>query len=242
MRDTLDGVFTALLDEAYDWGAGLLKWGGDALLLLFDGPDHASRARPAPAGRCSGRSTASDASRSGAARSRFACRSGSRPAQLDFFTAGSVHRELLIAGPGRHRDGHDRGDRGRGRDRHQPRAWPRCSIRPASGRRRSSALLLAAPPDVERQRAPDVGSVAGIDIASCIPIAARAHVLLEQSEPEHRTITAAFIDLMDTDDLLERLGPEGLAAGARRAHLRDPGGRAAATTCLLRDRRRQGRA
>ena len=40
MRDTLDGVFRALLDEAYDWGAGLLKWGGDALLLLFDGPDH----------------------------------------------------------------------------------------------------------------------------------------------------------------------------------------------------------
>src|SRR6476659_10424593 len=35
MRDTLDGVFRALLDEAYDWGAGLLKWGGDALLLLF---------------------------------------------------------------------------------------------------------------------------------------------------------------------------------------------------------------
>ena len=44
MRDTLDGVFRALLDEAYDWGAGLLKWGGDALLLLFDGPDHESRA------------------------------------------------------------------------------------------------------------------------------------------------------------------------------------------------------
>lgn len=44
MRDTLDGVFTALLDEAYDWGAGLLKWGGDALLLMFDGPGHAWRA------------------------------------------------------------------------------------------------------------------------------------------------------------------------------------------------------
>src|SRR5215472_8600398 len=44
MRDTLDGVFRALLDEAYDWGAGLLKWGGDALLLLFDGPDHEKRA------------------------------------------------------------------------------------------------------------------------------------------------------------------------------------------------------
>ncbi|HEY8167607.1 MAG TPA: hypothetical protein VIF84_02725, partial [Candidatus Limnocylindrales bacterium] len=38
MRDTLDGVFTALLDEATSWGADLLKWGGDALLLMFDGP------------------------------------------------------------------------------------------------------------------------------------------------------------------------------------------------------------
>jgi hypothetical protein len=57
MRDTLDGVFRALLDEAYDWGAGLLKWGGDALLLLFDGP-----------GGCG----------SPAGRSRCACRSGSR--------------------------------------------------------------------------------------------------------------------------------------------------------------------
>ena len=55
MRDTLDGVFRALLDEAYDWGAGLLKWGGDALLLLFDGPEHERRAcraaSPRPRGR-----------------------------------------------------------------------------------------------------------------------------------------------------------------------------------------------
>ena len=44
-------------------------------------------------------------------------------------------------------------------------------------------------------------------MASCIPVAARAHVLLERSEPEHRTITAAFIDLMDTDALLARARP-----------------------------------
>ena len=44
MRDTLNDVFIALLDEAYDYGAGLLKWGGDALLLLFDGPGHEERA------------------------------------------------------------------------------------------------------------------------------------------------------------------------------------------------------
>ena len=44
MRDTLNVVFISLLDEAYDYGAGLLKWGGDALLLLFDGPHHEERA------------------------------------------------------------------------------------------------------------------------------------------------------------------------------------------------------
>ena len=44
LRDPLDGVFEALLDRGVRWGAGLLKWGGDALLLLFDGPGHPERA------------------------------------------------------------------------------------------------------------------------------------------------------------------------------------------------------
>ena len=62
-----------------------------------------------------------------------------------------------------------------------------------------------------RDRAPDVGSVRGLDVASCIPVASREHVLLERSEPEHRTVAAAFIDLMNTDVLLARLGPAALA-------------------------------
>jgi len=78
---------------------------------------------------------------------------------------------------------------------------------------KEAAMLLAAPPEVERQRATDVGDVSTIDIASCIPIATRAHVLLKKSEPEHRTITAAFIDMMDTDRLLAEIGPDALAIG-----------------------------
>src|SRR5262249_20422020 len=45
----------------------------------------------------------------------------------------------------------------------------------------------------------------------CIPLAAREHVLLERSEPEHRVVTAVFIDMMGTDDLLARLGPAAFA-------------------------------
>src|SRR4051795_11253877 len=40
LRDTLNPIFSDLLEEAYRWGAGLLKWGGDAMLLHFEGPGH----------------------------------------------------------------------------------------------------------------------------------------------------------------------------------------------------------
>jgi hypothetical protein len=69
-----------------------------------------------------------------------------------------------------------------------------------------------APPEVERGRAPDVGHFRGADAASCIPAALRRHVLLAAAEPEHRTITAAFLELLDTDTLLADLGPQAFAA------------------------------
>ena len=37
MGDLLNSTFARLLVPAYDYGAALLKWGGDAVLLLFDG-------------------------------------------------------------------------------------------------------------------------------------------------------------------------------------------------------------
>src|SRR4029450_1445451 len=44
LSNLLDTVFSRLLLDAEAEGADLLKWGGDALLLLFDGPDHGCRA------------------------------------------------------------------------------------------------------------------------------------------------------------------------------------------------------
>ncbi len=85
MRDTLDGVFTALLDEAYDWGAGLLKWGGDALLLLFDGPLHAERAARGLAGRCRRPSTGWDGCGSAAAAIVLRMSIGITTGKLEFF-------------------------------------------------------------------------------------------------------------------------------------------------------------
>ena len=211
MRDTLDGVFKALLDEAYDWGAGLLKWGGDALLLLFSGPGHEARACRAA---WEMQRTIDHVGRLSVSGGTIVLRMsvGIGTGTFHFFMTGSVHRELLIAGPAMSETLEIEGiaDAGEIGISHELAAkLDAACVGPA----KEKALLLANPPDAARERAPDVGDVRGLDIASCIPVAARAHVLLEKSEPEHRTITAAFIDMMDTDRLLEEIGPEGLARG-----------------------------
>src|SRR5882724_4554191 len=49
MSDHLDLVLSALLGAAATYGGWLVKWGGDALLLMFDGEEHAARACAASA-------------------------------------------------------------------------------------------------------------------------------------------------------------------------------------------------
>jgi class 3 adenylate cyclase len=44
LTDAIGACFERLLAVAYDKGGGLLKFGGDALLLLFDGAAHTERA------------------------------------------------------------------------------------------------------------------------------------------------------------------------------------------------------
>src|SRR5688500_8115700 len=44
LSNLLDSVFSQLLTDAEDEGGDLLKWGGDALLLLYNGADHGHRA------------------------------------------------------------------------------------------------------------------------------------------------------------------------------------------------------
>ena len=44
VTEVMNATFAALLAVAYAQGGGLLKFGGDALLLLYEGGDHAARA------------------------------------------------------------------------------------------------------------------------------------------------------------------------------------------------------
>src|SRR5207248_11458853 len=98
INDVLDLCFTRLLDAAYDHGGGVIKWGGDAVLLLFTGEHHAARACRAAFGmrkalRQFGRLSTS----AGLIHLRMSV--GIHSDDFDFYLVGGSHRELIVTGP-----------------------------------------------------------------------------------------------------------------------------------------------
>ncbi len=99
MAGLINSTFEPLLEAAYAYGAGLIKWGGDATLLLFHGEQHASRACRAAAEmqRVMRRLGTRQTSR-GPLRLRMSIGASTGP--CDFFLVGHPdHRELLVLGP-----------------------------------------------------------------------------------------------------------------------------------------------
>jgi class 3 adenylate cyclase/tetratricopeptide (TPR) repeat protein len=210
VSDTLNATFTELLSVAYDYGAGLVKWGGDAVLLLFDGPEHAARACRASAGmqrtlRRVGRL------RTTAGNVTLRMSVGIHSGTFSFFLVGDVHRELLIAGPAATATVAMEKIADAGEIAISPATAALLDphhVGPAKG----EALLLRGEPDAEAERVAPAPDATGLDLASCLPTAIRRHLLAEEGEPEHRPVAAAFVELTGTDELIESEGPAVTAA------------------------------
>jgi len=97
MSDHLDVVLSALLTAAYDHGGWLVKWGGDALLLMFDSADHALRACDAAAAMQSTMRRVGTLETS-VGRVRLRMSIGIHTGMFSFHFLGQRHRELLITG------------------------------------------------------------------------------------------------------------------------------------------------
>ena len=95
---TLNRVFGPMLDCAREYDGMLLKFGGDALLFLFTGPDHAMRAASAAVGMRSALRVAAERPTS-VGRIRLSMSVGLHSGALDFFLVGGSHRELVLVGP-----------------------------------------------------------------------------------------------------------------------------------------------
>jgi class 3 adenylate cyclase/tetratricopeptide (TPR) repeat protein len=214
MNDLLNACFAQLLAEAYDFGAELLKWGGDAVLLLFRGPDHAGRAcRAAHGMRRLMRTVGRIQTSSGRVTLRMSV--GIHSGTFQFFLVGDpgLHRELVVAGPGASTTARMESIADAGQIALSPSTAAALDPRYV-GERKGEAYLLKAPPDLpvfERQVVPDL---TGLDIGVALPVLIREQLLAQAGhpvEPEHRPIAVAFVQFSGTDGLIEE---EGAAAAA----------------------------
>ena len=98
VSEVLGAVFSRMLAVAYGNGGSLIKFGGDALLLLFTGDDHQTKgARAAVGMRRTLREIGAIESSSGKITLRMSV--GVHSGTFLFFLVGSSHRELIITGP-----------------------------------------------------------------------------------------------------------------------------------------------
>ncbi|HWB67351.1 MAG TPA: adenylate/guanylate cyclase domain-containing protein [Mycobacteriales bacterium] len=205
MGELLNQVFEQLLTAAYDYGASLLKWGGDAVLLMFDGDEHAARAaRAAGAMQSTLRHAGRLHTSQGAVRLGMSI--GLHTGTFDALLLGSRHRELILTGPGvsvvaAMEKVANRGDVVMSPDT--------AAALPAScrGEPIGDGVKLRRPPDVGQQpnRAAKPSDV-DLGLAFCAPL--RDYLAQGVVDYEHRAITVGFIEFSGVDGLLAKHGSE----------------------------------
>jgi class 3 adenylate cyclase/tetratricopeptide (TPR) repeat protein len=212
MNDILNTLFTELLGVAYDDGAGLVKWGGDAVLLLYQDDDHAARASRAAANMQQAIRRIGQV-QSSAGRARLRMSVGIHSGTFHFFLVGDpeIHRELVVAGPGSTRTTQMEQIAEANEVVVSPETVAQLDpsvVGPAKG----EGFLLAGVPDVLFRSAPSGPDARGADLGRFIPTAIRRHLIQDDLEPEHRRIVPAFIEFAGSDGLFARCGADAVAA------------------------------
>jgi class 3 adenylate cyclase/tetratricopeptide (TPR) repeat protein len=204
----VDAAFGELIRRAYAHHADLLKFGGDAVLLLFRGDDHAQRAAAAAVGMQDSLAAMRRRSTSaGPVRLRMSI--GIHSGTFHFFLVGGIHRELIVAGADATTCVRTEAIAQAG-EIALSAASARLLDPRLLGESRDDTVLLAHAPDVS-EVVPPFFDHSGVDLSELLPAAYTRELRGEASDPEHRHVAVAFAEIRGTDDLLERDGPEALA-------------------------------
>ena len=210
LTEVLNYVFGKMLEAAYARSGALVKFGGDALLLLFEGDDHAIQGVSAAIEmRAALREAAGYETSVGKLKLRMSIGVHSGP--INLFRVGGSHRELVIAGPGastttemeKHADPGEivisSGTR---------------SLLPAdaSGKPKGPGWILRwrkprARPEGPIQRRDHNGE----DLSTSVPSVLGSYLCAVAPESEHRIASVAFVRIAGTDDLIANEGPEAVA-------------------------------
>jgi class 3 adenylate cyclase/tetratricopeptide (TPR) repeat protein len=203
VTDVVGFVFRQLLGTAYANGGGLIKFGGDALLLFFSGEHHASDGVAAAIGM---RRTLSEmgAIDTSAGKVRLRMSVGVHSGEFHFFLVGERHRELLLTGPAAStvvamEGTADAGEVVVSLDT-AAQLPPELLSQPKGEGIRLRRHLR---PDEARNYEPDPQHVPpSVDLAECIPVSLRELLLTGHGDPEHRRVTIGFIHYDGLDEMV----------------------------------------
>jgi class 3 adenylate cyclase/tetratricopeptide (TPR) repeat protein len=199
----MNGVFARLLDVAYALGGGLLKFGGDALLLFFSGDEHAARACEASYGMRDALQALGPPQTS-AGPVTLKMHVGVHADTYDFFLVGESHRELLLTGPGVTRTVAMEAGAEAGEilvSEETATTLPQALF----GESKNGGRLLEQAPGAPAEPAP-LPPLEGLGIEACIPGPVRVHLEGGESEPEHRQASIGFVHAGGVDALLAERG------------------------------------
>lgn len=207
LTSVLNYVFGRMLELAYLQGGSLLKFGGDALLLMYTGYDHASRAASAAVEMRSALRAAAEYQTS-VGRLRLRMSVGIHSGPIHLFRVGSLHQELVVAGHGGTTTTVMEKSAGPGEILVSDGTRRRLAD-DAIGRAKGPGWLLrwrtahciAPGPTVRDPRDPDA-------LGPWIPTGLRDYLRAGEAEPEHRIVTVGFVRFCGVDEMIAREGPE----------------------------------
>jgi len=205
LTDAINGCFSTLLADAYANGGSLLKFGGDALLVWFEGDDHPLRACTAAMAM---RTTLRRVGRIRAGGTEIILRmsAGVHTGNFQMFLVGKSHREFLIAGPDSTKAVEMEALASAGQVLVSPETAASLPRR-ALGAHLGPGVLLARSPSAhnfapeEERHSPDDDAV-----LRCLSTEVRAHVLAAPATPEHRTAVVAFVQFGGLAELITEGG------------------------------------
>ena len=209
VTEVINATFERLLPVAYKQGGGLLKFGGDAMLLFFEGASHARRGcRAAHDMRRLLRQTGRFRTSAGWVTLRMSVGVNSGPVQ--FILAGETHRELIVLGPTVTGALEMETAAAAGQilvGKATAADLPRASV----GASLDGGALLKRAPEAPEMLAPATDELVFDRPEPYIPAAIRKHLASGIAESEHRNVTVAFIHVDGTDAELARSGADEVA-------------------------------
>ena len=205
ITELINTCFTALIDAAYEYGGEIIKFGGDAILVLFRGDQHGRRCANAALAMQTALHTSPTAKRA-----NLTMTVGASHGPFDVFLAGSGYRELLIIGPAASQVIHLEGQADKGETLVSDEI---AATMPAGllGRRHAGGVaLVGAAPDPPNE--PETRRHGDARMEAFVPpqVVQQLSAFTELGG-EHRLVSVGFVMVGGVAASLDAVGPDGTA-------------------------------